>query len=788
MSEFIIKSTKELPMIIVRGLIVFPGALVHFDMVREKSIAALEEAMADDQTVFLSMQKNITLDNPDSNDVEKTGTVCRVKQVVKMPGGVVRVLVEGLFRARMEIVLKSEPYFKTVVSEFFCPDDDEISETEYEALQRYLVGEFQEYCANNRKLNPEAIFALESIENPGQFADAVASNLQIKLKDKQELLNTFSVKERMEKLIGILARETEILEYDNEINRKVKENIDQNQKEYFLREQMKVIQEELGDKDGIGLEIKEYKERLDKAGVPEEVLKKCEQELDRMQKMPYGNPEANVIRNYVSWICDLPWAKATEDRLDLSEARTVLDRDHYGLQKVKERILEYLAVKKMTGSLSGPILCLVGPPGVGKTSIARSVAESLGKNYVRISLGGVRDEAEIRGHRKTYIGAMPGRIINALKQAKSNNPLMLFDEIDKMSNDFRGDPASAMLEVLDSEQNSKFRDHYLEVDFDLSKVLFIATANTLETVPRPLLDRMEVIELSGYTSEEKFHICKKHLLPKQLTKHGLSSKQLKVSDGAIRAVIDFYTREAGVRSLERKIGNLCRKAALKLAEDGEQQILKVSAKNLEEYLGKRIFSAETVSKRDEIGIVTGLAWTQVGGDTLSVEVNVMSGSGKLELTGQLGDVMQESAKAAVSYIRANTKRLGIADDFYKNMDIHIHVPEGATPKDGPSAGITMATALVSALSGKAVRHDVAMTGEITLRGRVLPIGGLKEKTLAAYRAGVKTILIPQENKKDIDELEQVVKDNVTIVPVSDMDEVLRLALAEPIQKKRNTKA
>lgn len=783
MSEFIIKKTSDIPMIIIRGLIIFPGALVHFDMVREKSIAALEEAMAGNQKAFLTLQKDITIENPGFDDIEKVGTICRIKQVVKMPNGMVRVLVEGKARARLDILLKSEPYFKASVSELDCPADSEVSETEYEALQRRMIAEFQSYCTNNHKLNPEAIFALEAIENPDEFTDAVASNLQIKLKDKQDLLNTFSVPQRMEKLITILVRETQILEIDNEINRKVKENIEQNQKEYFLREQMKIIQEELGDKDGIGLEIKEYKERLRKVGAPEEVIQKCEQELDRMQKMPYGNPEANVIRNYVGWICDLPWNQSTEDRLDLMEAKKILNRDHYGLEKIKERILEYLAVKKMTGSLSGPILCLVGPPGVGKTSIAHSIAESLGKNYVRISLGGVRDEAEIRGHRKTYIGAMPGRIIHALKQAKSNNPLMLFDEIDKMSSDFHGDPASAMLEVLDGEQNSKFRDHYLEVDFDLSKVLFIATANTLETVPRPLLDRMEIVELSGYTSEEKFHICKKHLLPKQLKKHGLSAKQLKVSDGAIHAVIDGYTKEAGVRSLERKMGNICRKAALKISEADEPLTLNVTVKNLEEFLGKRIFTIETVSKKDEIGVVTGLAWTQVGGDTLSVEVNIMKGSGKLELTGQLGDVMQESAKAAISYIRSNAKKIGIDENFYKDMDLHIHVPEGATPKDGPSAGITIATALASALSGRPVHHEVAMTGEITLRGRVLPIGGLKEKTLAAYRAGIKTVLIPQENKKDIEELEEVVKENVNIVPVATMDEVLKIALLE--KKKRN---
>ena len=776
MSEMILKRTSDLPMIVIRGLVIFPGALVHFDMVREKSIAALEEAMEGDQIAFLAMQKDITIENPKLNDIEKVGTICRIKQVVKMPSGMVRVLVEGLSRAHLDLVIKSEPFFKVQVSEYESTIDQEVAELELEALKRRLFAEFETYCSNNQKLNPEAILALESIDDPAKFTDAIASNLQIKLKEKQALLDMFSVSERMARLITILIQETAILEIDNEINRKVKENIDRNQKEYFLREQMKIIQEELGDKDGIGLEIKEYREKLEKAGVPDAVMEKCEQELDRLQKMPYGNPEANVIRNYVSWICDLPWSASTEEKIDLAEAKKILERDHYGLQKIKERILEYLAVKQMTGSLSGPILCLVGPPGVGKTSIARSIAESLGKNYVRISLGGVRDEAEIRGHRKTYIGAMPGRIITAMKQAKSNNPLMLFDEIDKMSSDFHGDPASALLEVLDSEQNCRFRDHYLEVDFDLSKVMFIATANTLDTIPRPLLDRMEIVEISGYTSEEKFHICKKHLLPKQLKLHGLKSKMLKVYDGAIRLTIEGYTKEAGVRSLERKMGRICRKAALKISESESGEAVKVSVKNLDEFLGKRLFLADTASKKNEIGVVTGLAWTQVGGDTLSVEVNVMNGTGKIELTGQLGDVMQESAKAAISYIRSIAEKFGIEDEFYKNKDIHIHVPEGATPKDGPSAGITIATALASALSGRMVNHTVAMTGEITLRGRVLAIGGLKEKSLAAYRAGIQTILIPEDNKKDIDELETVVKENLTIIPVSTMDEVLKFAL------------
>ncbi len=776
MNELILKRTADLPMIVIRGLIIFPGALVHFDMVREKSIAALEEVMNGDQIAFLCMQKDVTIENPKPDDIEKVGTICRIKQVVKMPSGMVRVLVEGISRANLDFIIKSEPYFKVAVSEFESAIDKEVSDIEFEALKRRLFAEFETYCSSNQKLNPESILALEAIDEPAKFTDAIASTLQINLKEKQLLLNMFSVSERMAKLITVLIQETAILEIDNEINRKVKENIDKNQKEYFLREQMKIIQEELGDKDGVGLEIKEFKERLKKAQVPETVFEKCMQELDRLQKMPYGNPEANVIRNYVSWICDLPWAVATEEKIDLSEAKKILERDHYGLKKIKERILEYLAVKKLTSSLGGPILCLVGPPGVGKTSIARSVAESLGRNYVRISLGGVRDEAEIRGHRKTYIGAMPGRIITAMKQAKSNNPLMLFDEIDKMSNDFHGDPASALLEVLDAEQNCKFRDHYLEVDFDLSNVLFVATANTLQTVPKPLLDRMEIVEISGYTSEEKFNICKKHLLPKQMKQHGLLSKMMKVNDGAIRSAISGYTKEAGVRSLERKIGCICRKAALQFAESETKEPIKVTAKNLEDFLGKRTYLAESISKKNEVGVVTGLAWTQVGGDTLSVEVNIMNGSGKVELTGQLGDVMQESAKAAISYIRSVAGKLGIENEFYKNKDIHIHVPEGATPKDGPSAGITIATALASALTGRKVNHEVAMTGEITLRGRVLAIGGLREKSLAAYYVGIKTILIPSENTKDIDELEPVVKEHLNIVPVETMEEVLEIAL------------
>jgi len=777
MNQLTIKKVTTLPMIVTRGLVVFPKTLMHFDMVREKSIMALEQAMLDDQLAFLAMQYDITVEDPAPDEVEKVGTVCRIKQIVKMPNAMVRVLVEGLYRAEVTEFTAVKPYITATVSELTCEDEENLEELHYEALSRRVIAEFQRYSAGNHKVNPEMIASLEQLKNPVELADTVAANVQIKTEDKQDLLSTVCVAERLEKLIVILAKETEILNLDNAISMKVKQQMDEHQKEYFLREQMKVIQEELGDKEGIGLELKEYRKRLQELRVPDDVMEKCEKEMERLQKMQFGNPEAGVIRTYLSWVCDLPWTNVTKENLNLERAEKILERDHFGLTKVKERILEYLAVKKMTGTMAGPILCLVGPPGVGKTSIARSVAESLGRNYVRISLGGIRDEADIRGHRKTYIGAMPGRIIQAMKQAGSQNPLLLFDEIDKMGSDYRGDPSAALLEVLDSEQNSRFRDHFLELEYDLSQVLFIATANTLDTVPRPLLDRMEVIEISGYTAEDKLQIAKRHLLPKQREKHGLTAQNFKVSAAAIRDVISFYTRESGVRGLERKLADICRKADLAIARDGAE-IVKVTDKNLETYLGKKKFSYETVGKQNEVGVVTGLAWTQVGGDTLSVEVNTMPGSGKIELTGQLGDVMKESAKAAVSYVRSHAEELGVTPDFHETLDLHIHVPEGATPKDGPSAGITMATALVSALTGKKVNREVAMTGEITLRGRVLPIGGLKEKTLAAFRAGIRTVVIPAENQKDIDELEGVVKENIQIIPVQTMREVLAIALVE----------
>ena len=614
------------------------------------------------------------------------------------------------------------------------------------------------------------------IDNISQVSDIIANNIPLKLEQKQEILSEFHSLRRIEKLLQIISQETEILEIEKDINSKVRKQIDKVQKEYYLREQMKAIQTELGDKEGVTGEVEEYKSKIEGAGFPEEVEKKVLKELDRLLKTPQGSAEGSVIRTYLDWIFDLPWNKETEEIIDINNAQEILEQDHYGLKKVKERIIEYLAVQKLKNSLKGPILCLVGPPGVGKTSIAKSIAKALNRNYVRISLGGVKDESEIRGHRRTYVGSMPGRILAAIKQAGSNNPLILLDEIDKMSNDFRGDPASAMLEVLDSEQNFSFRDHYLELPFNLSNVLFLTTANSLETVPRPLLDRMEVIELSSYTEEDKANIAMKYLLPKQIELHGITHKNLKIDEETIRDVINYYTREAGVRNLEREIGTICRKVAKTIVSENKR-VITVSRNNLEKYLGIKKYRFDFANENDEIGIATGMAWTPVGGVTLSIEVNIMQGNGKLELTGHLGDVMKESAKAAISYIRSMSKELKINEDFYEKNDIHIHVPEGATPKDGPSAGITLATAMVSALSGIPVDRKVAMTGEITLRGRVLPIGGLKEKVLAAHRAGIETIILPIDNKKDIDDIPENVRNSLKFICAADMKTVLKNALS-----------
>lgn len=772
--------SKILPLLPLRGLTVFPFMTLYFDVGREKSIKALEEAMINDQLIFLVAQKDASSDTPDVEEIYSIGTVSKVKQLLKLQGDTIRVLVEGINRAEIKNIIKKEPFFVVEVSE--TEIDETFDNNEVEALKRRLVSIFEEYIKLSGKVSPDTALNVSEIGNISQVSDIIANNIPLKLEQKQEILSEFHPLRRIEKLLQIIYQETEILEIEKDINSKVRKQIDKVQKEYYLREQVKAIQTELGDKEGITGEVEEYKSRVENAGFPEEVEKKVFKEIDRLLKMPQGSAEGSVIRTYLDWIFDLPWNKSTEEIIDINYAQEILEKDHYGLTKVKERIIEYLAVQKLKNSLKGPILCLVGPPGVGKTSIAKSIAKSLNRNYVRISLGGVKDESEIRGHRRTYVGSMPGRIITALKQAGSNNPLILLDEIDKMSNDFRGDPASAMLEVLDAEQNFSFRDHYLELPFNLSNALFLTTANSLDTVPRPLLDRMEIINISSYTEEDKANIAMKYLLPKQIELHGLTSKNIKIDEETIRDVINYYTREAGVRNLEREIGALCRKVAKTIVSENKKSVT-VSRASLEKYLGVKRFRYDFANEIDEIGIATGMAWTPVGGVTLSIEVNIMQGNGKLELTGHLGDVMKESAKAAISYIRSICKELKINENFYEKNDIHIHVPEGATPKDGPSAGITLATAMVSALSGIPVNRKVAMTGEITLRGRVLPIGGLKEKVLAAHRAGIETIILPIDNKKDIDDIPENVRKSLKFICASDMKTVLKNALSE---KKANT--
>ncbi|QNU68014.1 endopeptidase La [Ruminiclostridium herbifermentans] len=766
--------SKILPLLPLRGLTVFPFMTLYFDVGRQKSIKALEEAMINDQLIFLVAQKDASSDSPDVDDIYSIGTISKVKQLLKLQGDTIRVLVEGISRAEIINVVQKEPFFAVEVLEPVV--DEKFDNNEIEALKRRLVSMFEGYVKLSGKVSPDTALTVNDIDNISQISDIIANNIPLKLEQKQQILSEFHPLRRIEKLLQILYQETEILEIEKDINAKVRKQIDKVQKEYYLREQMKAIQTELGDKEGVTGEVEEYKARIPEAGFPEDVEKKVIKELDRLLKTPQGSAEGSVIRTYIDWIFDLPWSKKTDEIIDLNYAEEVLEQDHYGLTKVKERIIEYLAVQKLKNSLKGPILCLVGPPGVGKTSIAKSIAKALNRNYVRISLGGVKDESEIRGHRRTYVGSMPGRIISALKQAGSNNPLILLDEIDKMSSDFRGDPASAMLEVLDSEQNFAFRDHYLELPFSLSNVLFLTTANSLDTVPRPLLDRMEVLELSSYTEEDKANIAMKYLLPKQIELHGLTSKNIKIDEETIRDVINFYTKEAGVRNLEREIGAICRKVAKAIVSENRRTIT-ITRSNLDKYLGIKKYRFDYANEHDEIGIATGLAWTSVGGVTLSIEVNIMPGNGKLELTGHLGDVMKESAKAAISYIRSVCKELKISEDFYEKNDIHIHVPEGATPKDGPSAGITLATAMVSALSGVPVSRKVAMTGEITLRGRVLPIGGLKEKVLAAHRAGIDTVIIPIDNKKDIDDIPENVRKSLKFICASDMKTVLKNALS-----------
>ncbi len=777
-----IMNVQTLPLLALRGILVFPYMVINFDVGREKSVRALEAAMAADQTIFLVSQRDISIEEPKADDLFSVGVIAKVKQVMKLPGGVVRVLIEGIGRARILSVEDGGTYSIAQVEQM--EDEAGGDEAKNAAYLRKLRFAFEDYFSANPKLNAEKFLSIISIKEAGQFADAVAANIELDLDIKQGILECFNVYDRIERLIQSINSEIEIINIEKELSEKVKESIDRNQKEYYLREQMKAIEDELGDKDGLGAEVAEYRQKIEALRMDKESKQKVLKEVDRLAKMQSSSAESSVIRNYLDAVIELPWNKKTKERFDIKKAEDILNEDHYGLEKVKGRVLEYLAVRKFTKGVHGPILCLVGPPGVGKTSIAKSIARSLGRKYVRISLGGIHDEADIRGHRKTYIGSMPGRIMAAMGQAESKNPLMLLDEIDKMGADYKGDPSAALLEVLDGEQNFAFRDHYLEVPFDLSDVLFITTANTLDTVPRPLLDRMEVIEISSYTAEEKLHIATRYLLPKQLAKNGLAEKKVEVDTQALRDIIEYYTREAGVRGLEREIGNLCRKIAKTMLYEKKRSVT-VTSKTLAKYIGKRKYHFEPANDTDEVGVARGLAWTQVGGDTLSIEVNVMPGTGKVLLTGKLGDVMKESAEAAISYIRSKSSALSIEGDFYKTKDIHIHVPEGAVPKDGPSAGITMATALVSALSGNPVKKDVAMTGEITLRGRVLPIGGLKEKSLAAYRAGIHTVIIPFENKPDLDELPESIHGQMRFVPVRDMEEVLKTALVT--KKKRQSR-
>ncbi|KKI92287.1 peptidase [Bacillus sp. SA1-12] len=770
-------NTQIVPLLPLRGLLVYPTMVLHLDVGRDKSVQALEKAMMDDHIIFLTTQKEVAIDEPKKEDIYEIGTLTKIKQMLKLPNGTIRVLVEGIERGEIQRFVEEDDYYSVEVAVYKDPEQKSVEE---EALMRTMLEYFEQYIKLSKKISAETFATVTDINEPGRMADIIASHLPLKLKEKQEVLETLDVKERLNKVISILHNEKEVLQLEKKIGQRVKRSMERTQKEYYLREQMKAIQKELGEKEGKGGEVSSISERIEQAGMPENIKAVALKELDRYEKVPSSSAESAVIRNYIEWLLSLPWITATEDRLDIKIAEEILNEDHYGLEKVKERVLEYLAVQQLTNSLKGPILCLAGPPGVGKTSLARSVAKSLNRHFVRISLGGVRDESEIRGHRRTYVGAMPGRIIQGMKKAGTINPVILLDEIDKMSSDFRGDPSAALLEVLDPEQNHSFSDHYIEETYDLSKVMFIATANNLATIPGPLRDRMEIINIAGYTELEKVHIGKDHLLPKQLKEHGLKKSHLQIRDDGIQSIIRYYTREAGVRGLERQLATVCRKAAKLIVKEERKKII-ITDKNLEDYLGKHRFRYGQAELEDQIGVATGLAYTTVGGDTLSIEVSVAPGKGKLILTGKLGDVMKESAQAAFSYIRSRAKELHIDQDFHEKNDIHIHVPEGAVPKDGPSAGITMATALISALTGRPVRKEVGMTGEITLRGRVLPIGGLKEKSLSAHRAGLTKVIVPKENEKDLDEIPESVRKELTFVLVSHLDEVLKHALAEEKQ-------
>lgn len=762
-----------LPLIPLRGISIFPNMIIHFDVGREKSKSAIEAAMEKQTDIFLATQKDYEIEEPEIGDIYNIGTICKVKQIIKLPNDVIRVLVEGLDRGEIKELDSSEEYLKVSVERI-----EEPSNEEYENIEAYinsLKKSFSKYIKASGNIRNNVISIFDTIENYSELVDVVASYVIVDEDKKQEILQEINCINRIEKLLVILENEIDIINVEKKIGKKLKESVDKSQREYYIREQIRVLQEEIGEDDEDKKEISKYEERIKKAKLPKHVREKAESELSRLKSASGQGSESNVIRSYLDWILDIPWSKSTKDAFDVKEAEKILDNEHYGLEEVKERIVEYLAVKQYTNSLKGPILCLIGPPGVGKTSIAKSIANATNRKYTRMSLGGVRDEAEIRGHRKTYVGAIPGRLAYALKEAKVNNPLILLDEIDKLGSDNRGNVADALLEVLDSEQNNTFRDHYLELDMDLSKVLFITTANSLDTIPSPLLDRMEIIEVSGYTYEEKYHIAKDYLIPKLLKDHKLTKDQFKISESAIKEIINSYTREAGVRSLERVLGKLIRKSLTEMIKNDKKSI-SISSNRIEKYLGNKIYSFDIKEKEDRVGVVKGMAWTAAGGDTLPVESVTMKGTGKLVLTGQLGDVMQESAKIAFGFVRANAVKYGIDEEFYKNTDIHIHFPEGSIKKDGPSAGVTIITSIISALTNKKVRSNVAMTGEVTLTGRVLAIGGLKEKSIAAYRAGIDTIIIPKENEKDTIKIPNTVKNKLNIITVDHVNEVLNKAI------------
>ena len=763
----------ELPIIPLRGLSVFPNMVLHFDIGREKSINALEKAMVNNQHIFLASQMDENTDLPTPEDFYHIGTIGKIKQMLKLPGDSIRVLVEGLCRGQIEDVLFEVPYFKCRIKPL--QEDESEPDSEAEALMRTVLGSFDEYINIDQNLAPEVFATVVTIESPGRMADMIASHLEIKIEDKQAIIETLDPKERLRKLNDILRKEIEIMTIEQDISTKVKTQINQNQREYYLREQLRAIQEELGGAEEIEDEVADFKAKLEELKLDEKTTSKIEKEINRFAKMQPSSAEATVSRTYIETILELPWNTQSEDNIDLVKAEKILNEDHYGLDKVKERVLEYLAVIRLSESLKGPILCLVGPPGTGKTSIAKSVARSIGREFVRMSLGGVRDEAEIRGHRKTYIGAIPGRVINSIKECGTKNPVFLFDEVDKIGADYKGDPASALLEVLDPEQYKDFTDHFLEVPFDLSKVMFITTANTTETIPGPLLDRMEVIEVSGYTEDDKLKIAQQYLVPKQIKENGLTSKNISFTKTGLRTIIDYYTRESGVRNLEREIGTLCRRVARQYVTGNEEKVT-LNAKKVEELLGKKKYHFDIIRNKKEVGVSTGLAWTIVGGVTLFIETTAVPGTGKIVLTGQLGDVMQESAKTGISYIRSVAHKLGIDEDFYKDKDLHLHIPEGATPKDGPSAGVTMCVSLISTLTGIPVRKDVAMTGEITLRGKVLPVGGIREKVMAAHRAGIRKVLLPKDNEPDINDIPETVRNEMEFVLLNNVNDALKEVL------------